>query len=148
MATREYCTADDLTARASQAGVLAAADDDADGVLAGGETAAAVHAALEAAAAAIDAAIEPVVQDDPSGNAWLRHAAVALAVEHLAARRGGVAPPSLVAAADRVRADLAEVRAGRLRIPGLSASESLQRGADAGRPRAWSPFDRPPVTKE
>ena len=112
-----HADAEDVRYRLRDAGVLAAADDDRSGTLDADEQQALADG-LEHADALVAEALAPWdVPDLP--NEWLRQAATALAVEHVAGRGGAVVPASVAELAQRWRDKLERVRTGGLSVPGL-----------------------------
>jgi hypothetical protein len=137
-----YCTREDVIDRVSGAGLVYAADDDGDGV-AGSLELLALDRSIEAASAEIDLAVAPFASiESATSNIWLKHRAVDLASERIAARKGQVVPTSLLEAARRSRQWLDEVRRGDRRVPGLAyanAPTTTTVGTIAGRPRIVNP---------
>lgn len=116
-----YCERTDLRERLSETGLVYVADDDGDDEVSSAELAASLDRAIAAAGTEIDAALTPhVALPLTTIPAWLRQRAIDLAAEHLAERKGGAVPESLMKAAERSRQWLDAVRLGELRVPGLA----------------------------
>lgn len=142
-----YCQRKDLIDRLGETGVLFVSDDNADGVASVAEMTASLDAAIVAAAVEIDACLAPhLLLPLEIDNAWLRHRAIDLAVEHLAQRKGGSVPDSLIVAATRTRKWLDLVRGGELRVPGLEypSDRFLDERRSAGLPRLCNPLPPKP----
>jgi len=117
-----YCTQTDVEAMLSEPMVRRLADDDQDGELSTAEEAS-VARAIEQAAGQMNAALELRYRlSDLAGNSWCRDANAILAAFLLASRRGNKPPPTLVQLRGAVLIDLADVRAGHLKIPGVADS--------------------------
>lgn len=121
MTTTVYCTSADLDAIWDPALLLATVDDDADDVLDALEQTY-LDRAIERAAARMNAYLEfRYSLSSLSTNSWCRDANAAIAVYLLAIRRGEAAPAVLQEQYDAYFAELHEIAAGRLNLPGVSA---------------------------
>lgn len=122
MTTTVYCAAADLDAIWDPALLLAAVDDDADDVLDALEQTY-LDRAIERAAARMNAYLEfRYSLSSLASNSWCRDANAAIAVYLLAIRRGETAPAVLQEQYDAYFAELHEIAAGRLNLPGVSSA--------------------------
>lgn len=125
MTTTVYCTSADLEAIWDPALLLAAVDDDADDVLDALEQAY-LDRAIERAAARMNAYLEyRYALSTLANNSWCRDANAAIAVYLLSIRRGEAPPAVLQDQYDSYFAELQEIAAGRLNLPGVSSATSL-----------------------
>jgi phage gp36-like protein len=117
MPTQTYCTRADVEAMWSPLAVLRSVDDDEDGALSPTEEAA-IDRAIERAANVANASLEMrYALADLASNTWCRDCNAALAAYFLATRRGNPAPEHVQRQYDSFVHDLAEIRAGRLKVP-------------------------------
>ena len=122
MSTQTYCTRADVEAVWSPAAVIRSVDDDQDGELSAAEEAY-ITRALERAANRINACLEVrYTLADLVDNTWCRDTNAALATYLLATRRGNPAPDQIQEQYEGYLADLAEIRAGRLKVPQVEES--------------------------
>ena len=123
MSTQTYCTKADLEAIWPPADLLASVDDDTSGTLSATEESY-IDRAIERAANFINSRLETRYRlADLAGNAWCRDANAALAAYWLSTRRGDPAPAQLQQQYDAYLATLAEIAAGRMKVP--QAAESF-----------------------
>jgi phage gp36-like protein len=118
MSIQTYCTLTDIESLWAPADLLASVDDDASGDLSTAEEAL-VTRAIERAAGAMNAYLEPrYTLADLATSVWCRDMNALLAAYFLATRRGADAPLALYMQYRAAFADLVEIAAGRLAIPG------------------------------
>jgi len=123
MSTQTYCTKADLEAIWPPADLLASVDDDTSGTLSATEESY-IDRAIERAANFMNSRLETRYRlADLAGNAWCRDANAALAAYWLSTRRGDPAPAQLQQQYDAYLATLAEIAAGRMKVP--QAAESF-----------------------
>ena len=131
-----YCTVEEVRARLGAGGVRFVSEE-------GGtdNSAAVLSAAVDYSTSAIDQALCLFFNGLPptTSNDWLRYRALDLAVEYAMRQGGGEPTASAVLAAERARADIAAVAAGRVRVPGLfyPIDRDVQAQQRAGRPAAY-----------
>lgn len=112
-----YCTKTDIEAVWPPAELLAGVDDDGGGTLSATELGY-IDRAIERAANFINARLEMRYRlSDLAANTWCRDANAALAAFWLSTRRGDSAPAHLQQQYEAYVAALAEIAAGRLKLP-------------------------------
>jgi hypothetical protein len=117
-----YCVKADIEAIWPPAELLASVDDDTSGTLSPTEEGY-ITRAIERAANHMNARLElRYALVDLAGNTWCRDANAAIAAYWLATRRGDPAPAHLTQQYAAYLADLAEIAAGKLKIPGAVES--------------------------
>ena len=115
--TQTYCTRSDIEAIWPPANLLASVDDDANGTLSATEESY-ITRAIERAANFINARLEMRYRlTDLATSTWCRDANAAIAAYWLATRRGVAAPAQLQQQYDAYVAALAEIAAGRMKVP-------------------------------
>jgi len=122
MATQTYCTKTDIEAIWPAASLLASVDDDTSGSLSATEEGY-ITRAIERAANLMNARLElRYTLSDLASNKWCRDANAAIAAYWLATRRGDPAPAQLTQQYTAYVADLADIAAGKLKVPGAIES--------------------------
>src|SRR3954470_23334715 len=117
MTTQTYCTQSDIEAIWPPADVLASVDDDASGTLSATEQGY-ITRAIERAANYLNSRLELRYRlTDLANNTWCRDANVAIAAYWLSTRRGAAAPAQLQQQYDTYTAQLADIAAGRMKVP-------------------------------
>jgi phage gp36-like protein len=117
MSTQTYCTKTDIEAIWPPTELLASVDDDGGGTLSATELAY-IDRAIERAANFINARLEMRYRlADLAANTWCRDANAALAAYWLSTRQGGPAPAQLQQQYEAYLTALAEIAAGRLKLP-------------------------------
>jgi phage gp36-like protein len=112
-----YCTKADIEAIWPPADLLASVDDDATGTLSPTEEGH-ITRAIERAANLINSSLAMRYDvAELASNAWCRDANAAIAAYWLSTRRGLAAPAQLQQQYDAYLANLAEIVAGRLKVP-------------------------------
>ena len=115
--TQTYCTKADIEAIWPPADLLASVDDDTSGTLSATEEGH-ITRAIERAANAMNARLELRYSlADLAANKWCRDANAAIAAYWLATRRGDPAPAQLTQQYAAYVADLADIAAGKLKVP-------------------------------
>lgn len=123
MPTQIYCSRADIDAIWSSAAVTRSADDDQDGTLSATELGY-IDLAIERAANRMNACLEMrYVLSQLASNTWCRDCNAAISALLLATRRGNPAPDHIQEQYESFLSDLAEVRAGRLKVPQALDSE-------------------------
>lgn len=118
--TQTYCVQADIEAIWPPADLLASVDDDASGTLSATEEGY-ITRAIERAANLMNARLElRYTLADLAASTWCRDANAAIAAYWLATRRGDPAPAQLAQQYAAYLADLADIAAGRLKIPGAT----------------------------
>ena len=122
MTTQTYCVKADLEAIWPPADLLASVDDDTSGTLSASEEGY-ITRAIERAANLMNARLELRYKlADLASNLWCRDANAAIAAYWLATRRGDPAPAQLTQQYAAYLADLADIAAGKLKVPGATES--------------------------
>jgi hypothetical protein len=140
--TTEYCTDEAVIARLSQGGLLACADDDADGVASAAELAAALTESKRWTKGQIDSAMKaagftlPITQDTASLDPLLEGIAIDMNVFRMSTRRGHPPGPSIETAFADARKDLSDLAARKRRAPTLTypGDGLIEHRAAYGRP--------------
>src|SRR6478672_5044876 len=115
--TQTYCVQADIEAIWPPADLLASVDDDASGTLSATEESY-ITRAIERAANFINARLEMRYRlSDLAANTWCRDANAAIAAYWLSTRRGAAAPAQLQQQYDAYVAALADIMAGRIKLP-------------------------------
>jgi len=115
--TQTYCTKSDIEAIWPPADLLASVDDDASGTLSAMEETY-ITRAIERAANFMNSRLEMRYRlADLAASAWCRDANASIAAYWLATRRGAAAPAQLQQQYDAYVAQLAEIAAGRMKVP-------------------------------
>src|SRR5438093_13174295 len=115
--TQTYCTRSDIEAIWPPASLVASVDDDGNGTLSATEESY-ITRAIERAANFINSRLEMRYRlTDLATSTWCRDANAAIAAYWLATRRGAAAPAQLQQQYDAYVAALAEIAAGRLKVP-------------------------------
>jgi hypothetical protein len=148
--TTDYCTSEAVIARLSQGGLLACADDDADGTINSTETANSITPAIAFATAQIEAALKsaginvPVTQDSSDFDVLLENIAIDIVVHRLSTRRGHSPTPAVETAYADARKDLGDIAARRRRVPSFTypGDGMIERRAAIGRPTVANPMRR------
>ena len=121
--TQTYCTKADLEAIWPPTDLLASVDDDTSGTLSATEESY-IDRAIERAASFMNSRLETRYRlSNLAENTWCRDANAALAAYWLSTRRGDPAPAHLQQQYDAYLATLAEIAAGRMKVP--QAAESF-----------------------
>ena len=117
MSTQTYCTQSDIEAIWPPASLLASVDDDANGMLSPTEEGY-ITRAIERAANLLNASLEMRYRlADLAANAWCRDANAAIAAYWLSTRRADPAPAHLQQQYDAYVAQLADIAAGKSKVP-------------------------------
>src|SRR6478672_8658897 len=117
-----YCTQADIEAIWPPADLLASVDDDTSGTLSATESGY-ITRAIERAANFINARLEMRYRlSDLASSAWCRDANAAIAAFWLSTRRGASAPAQLQQQYDAYLAALADIAAGKLKVPEVRES--------------------------
>ena len=125
--SQTYCVKADIEALWTAAAVLASVDDDSSGTLSATEEGY-ITRAIERAAGRMNVYLEERYRlADLANNTWCRDTNAALGAYLLSIRRGSAAPAPFLLLHDSLMADLLEIAAGRLKVPG--ARESLDNTA-------------------
>jgi len=115
--TQTYCAKADIEAIWPPADLLASVDDDTSGTLSATEEGY-ITRAIERAANLMNARLELRYSlADLAANKWCRDANAAVAAYWLATRRGDPAPAQLTQQYAAYVADLADIAAGKLKVP-------------------------------
>src|SRR5829696_2377888 len=115
--TQTYCVKADIEALWPPADLLASVDDDTSGTLSATEEGY-ITRAIERAANLMNARLElRYTLAELASNAWCRDANAAIAAYWLATRRGEAAPAQLTQQYAAYLADLADIAAGKLKVP-------------------------------
>jgi phage gp36-like protein len=123
-----YCTKTDIEAIWPPAELLASVDDDASGTLSATEEGY-ITRAIERAANLLNARLELRYRlGDLATSAWCRDANAAIAAYWLSTRQGDPAPAQLQQQYDAYLAVLADIAAGRQKVPGLVESYDTKPG--------------------
>src|SRR5438067_7386864 len=123
--TQTYCTRSDIEAIWPPASVLASVDDDGNGMLSVTEEAY-ITRAIERAANFINARLEQRYRlSDLAANTWCRDANAALAAYWLSTRRADPPPAHLQQQYDAYVAELADIAAGKSKVPQATESFDL-----------------------
>jgi phage gp36-like protein len=123
--TQTYCTKVDIEAIWPPAELLASVDDDTSGTLSPTEEGY-IDRAIERAANFLNARLEMRYRlTDLAASAWCRDANAALAAYWLSTRRGEEPPAHLQQQYDAYLAALAEIAAGRMKVPEVPDSFDL-----------------------
>jgi phage gp36-like protein len=138
--TQTYCTRSDIEAIWPPADLLASVDDDASGTLSATEESY-IARAIERAANSVNARLEMRYRlADLAMNTWCRDANAAIAAYWLATRRGAAAPVQLQQQYDAYMAQLGEIAAGRMKVPGQAESFAALPGVTNFEVRLDEPF--------
>ena len=120
--TQTYCVKADIEAIWPPGSLLASVDDDTSGTLSVTEEGY-ITRAIERGANFINARLEMRYRlVDLASNAWCRDANAAIAAYWLATRRGSPAPDHPEQQYDAYLTTLAEIAAGRMKVPGAKES--------------------------
>jgi len=112
-----YCTQSDIEAIWPPADLLTSVDDDSSGTLSATESGY-ITRAIERAANFINAKLELRYRlDDLTNNTWCRDANAGLAAYWLSTRKGATAPAQLQQQYDAYAAQLADIAAGKAKLP-------------------------------
>lgn len=128
MTTQTYCTSSDIEAIWPPDSLLASVDDDGSGTLSATESGY-IDRAIERAANFINARLELRYSlADLATNTWCRDANAAIAAYWLATRRGSAAPAQLQQQYDAYVAAVADIAAGKLKVPEAAESYDTMPG--------------------
>ena len=146
--TQIYCTKSDIEAIWPPASLLASVDDDANGTLSATESGY-IDRAIERAANFLNARLEMRYSlDELAANTWCRDANAAIAAYWLSTRRGAAAPAQLQQQYDAYTAQLAEIAAGRVKVPQQPESYDLMPGVTNYAIRLDEPWRKAQVVDE
>jgi hypothetical protein len=120
--TQTYCTQTDIEAIWPAASLLVSVDDDASGTLSPTETGY-IDRAIERAANFMNARLELRYRlSDLAASTWCRDVNAAIAAYWLATRQGTAAPAQLQQQFDAYGAQLADIAAGKAKVPEVAES--------------------------
>jgi phage gp36-like protein len=146
--TQIYCTKSDIEAIWPPADLLASVDDDTSGTLSVTESSY-IDRAIERAANFLNARLEMRYSlEDLAANTWCRDANGAIAAYWLSTRRGAAAPAQLQQQYDTYTAQLADIAAGRMKVPQQSDSYDTMPGVTNYAIRLDEPWRKAQVIDE